>query len=64
MASTPLHITVDRLKGKVDRALSEAEGALGHLTSVELPANVRTMAHEMWEQIEGMRRRLRKRPSR
>lgn len=64
MASEPLHVRVDRMKSKVDRCLSDAQDAIGKLTAMDLPDNVTNMAHEMFAEIERMRWRLRKRPSR
>jgi hypothetical protein len=47
------------VRGRADRALSQAQRALGELTAFGGNPADRSMAIEMWDQIEKMRIRLR-----
>ena len=54
----PLHLRVLKIKAKADRALSDAQSAIGDLTVVDLPENVKKAGHEMFSELEKMRWRL------
>jgi hypothetical protein len=48
------------IEGKVDRALSNAQKALAEITTYGGSAPDRTLALELWDQIEKMRWRVRR----
>lgn len=54
----PLHVRVLKIKAKADRAISDAQHAIGDLTVLDLPQNVQNAGHEIFADLEKIRWRL------